>query len=204
MHRLLPLLLCILAAACTRDETAPSGADPGAGGRTSNEPAPSEDDIVEIGQSAASALTGELMGRVAAAIEEGGPGYAIDFCSTEALPRTSAVADRLGVEIKRTSSRLRNPENAPDPYEQAVLARLGTAAAEGESLPEHVVQNADGEARYYRPIYVAEPCTACHGPRDSLDAAVIEALDTRYPNDEATGYRPGDLRGVIRVSVPGG
>jgi len=115
---------------------------------------------------------------------------------------TSAVAEELGVEIKRTSSRVRNPLNAPDADEQAALEYFEREAARGNPLPQHLIRRLDGEARYYRPIVVADFCTACHGPRDALDPAVLDVLARRYPDDRATGYAPGDFRGVIRVSIP--
>jgi hypothetical protein len=43
-------------------------------------------------------------------------------------------------------------------------------------------------------------CTPCHGER--LTAAVQDAVRVRYPDDRATGYQPGDLRGAVSVRVP--
>src|SRR5690606_36164658 len=161
--------------------------------------------VVAIGDSAALALTGALMSRVQEALREGGPAHAIDFCSELAIPITLEVQGRLpdGVTIKRTSTRIRNPQNSPDSLEQAALAYFESELAAGRPLPPYHIQRADGEWRYYKPIVVAEFCTQCHGPRERLDPAVRRVLAERYPNDHATGYSPGDFRGVIRVSVPG-
>ncbi len=158
-------------------------------------------EVVAIGDSAASTLSRELMGRVRAAIDQGGPAYAIDFCSEQALPLTAAVADSLGVGIKRTTMRVRNPKNAPDEWEQAALEFFESELTAGKPLPAYHIQRFDGQVRYYKPIVVADFCMACHGPRESLDPAVRQALDARYPDDQATGYRPGDFRGVIRVDL---
>jgi hypothetical protein len=49
---------------------------------------------------------------------------------------------------------------------------------------------------------VAPMCVACHGPADRLDPDVQAILLERYPDDQATGYEPGDLRGVVRATVP--
>lgn len=198
MARSILASLLVLLVGCV--DEAGDRADPSAG--QSSAEVRSEEEIVALGNEVSAALIGELMGRVAAAIEEGGPAHAIDFCSTEALPRTAAVADAHGVELKRTSTRLRNPANAPDAYERAALEHFEAEIEAGRAPPPYLVQRADGELRYYRPIIVAEPCTVCHGPRDALDPAVVEALDRRYPDDDATGYRPGDFRGLVRVSVP--
>lgn len=178
------------------DESSPAASNADVAAPTEEE----EEAVAAAGPAAAIALTGELMGRVSAAIAEGGPAYAIDFCSEEALPLTLSVADELGVVIKRTSSRVRNPENAPDADERAALAYFEEQIDAGNALPEHLIRPVGDETRYYRPIIVAELCTACHGPRDTLDPAVQDVLDRRYPDDQATGYSAGDFRGLIRVS----
>jgi hypothetical protein len=161
-----------------------------------------EADVVAAGSAAAAALTQELIGRVTAAMQEGGAAHAIDFCSEQALPLTASVADALGVEVKRTSTRIRNPANAPDEHEQAALEHFEAEIAAGNELPAYFVQHLDVESRYYRPIALAPFCTACHGSREDLDPAVRDVLDARYPDDRAAGYEAGDFRGVIRVSVP--
>lgn len=201
---ILTLLLApiVLLAGCAREEPADP---PGVASITANDAGSAtgnEAEAVAAGEAAAIALTRELMGRVSSAIAEGGPAFAIDFCSEEALPLTSALAEELGVRMKRTSSRVRNPENAPDADERAALAYFEEELEKGNTLPQHLVRQIDGETRYYRPIIVAELCTTCHGPRDALDPEVRDALDTRYPEDQATGYAAGDFRGLIRVSLP--
>ena len=97
----------------------------------------------------------------------------------------------------------RNPDNAPDDAEEAALRYFEDAQLAGGSLPPSYVQRAsDTEYRYYKPLFVGEPCLQCHGDADVLDPAVTTALVERYPTDLATGYAAGDLRGVVRVSVP--
>ena len=79
--------------------------------------------IVAVGAPAAAALRQGLVTRLTAAMEEGGPVGAIDFCSTEAIPLTLATQSGLheGLTLKRTSFRYRNPANAPDEAEEAAL-----------------------------------------------------------------------------------
>jgi hypothetical protein len=43
---------------------------------------------------------------------------------------------------------------------------------------------------------------ACHGPEEALQPEVRAALDQRYPEDRATGYAAGDLRGAFWAEVP--
>ena len=134
---------------------------------------------------------------------EGVAANAVDFCSSSALGLTSGVAEAHGLEIKRTSMLYRNPANAPDEDETAALKHFESALAETGELPDSWVQKAGREEyRFYRPLVVATPCLACHGPVGQIDPAVQAILAERYPDDLATGYEPGDFRGVICVSVP--
>ena len=197
------LLTMVSIAACGGEEQRPAGGvggEPGVGASGNV----SEAEAVAVGDSAAVALSRALMSRVQAALAEGGPAYAIEFCSERALPITAAVQDSLagGLELKRTSLRIRNPANAPDSLEQQALAYFQSELEAGRSMPQYHLQKTEGGWRYYKPIVVADFCTACHGPRESLDPAVRQVLAERYPSDQATGYSAGDFRGVIRVSVP--
>jgi hypothetical protein len=44
---------------------------------------------------------------------------------------------------------------------------------------------------------VEAPCLSCHGPREAIVPAVVSSLEARYPDDRATGYAAGDLRGAL-------
>lgn len=161
--------------------------------------------VVEVGRRAAGVLVAELGPRLQAHVAEEGPAGALAYCAAEAQDLTRRAQEDLGagIEVKRTSFRYRNPANAPDSLEAAALERFQTAVEAGDSLPDHLVQVAGEEAyRYYRPLVVGPVCVRCHGPADSLNREVRALLRERYPQDRATGYRVGDFRGVIRVTVP--
>jgi hypothetical protein len=49
---------------------------------------------------------------------------------------------------------------------------------------------------------VNDLCLQCHGTADTIAPEVRQAIETLYPNDLATGYTVGELRGLIRVTVP--
>jgi len=54
-----------------------------------------------------------------------------------------------------------------------------------------------------RPIFIAAPvCLQCHGEPAKLAPGVAEALKELYPDDQATGYSLGDLRGAISIRIP--
>jgi hypothetical protein len=158
---------------------------------------------LEVGGAAAGQLSSTLIGHLTAAVDSGGPAGAIDFCSTQALSLTAqAVASMEGVEIRRTTTRLRNPANAPDSLDAEALAWFESQLASTGALPKEWVQAEGQEAmRYYRPLVANDMCVKCHGPVESLMPEVAAALAERYPQDQATGYAAGDFRGVIRVRI---
>ncbi len=163
------------------------------------------DRIVQVGEAATGELLRTLVGRLTAAMEEGGPVGAVEFCSEEAIPLTGAV--EVGQEgvmaIKRTSFRYRNPANAPDEADEQALRYFEEHMMAGGEVPSRYVQKvSEEEYRYYQPLFLGEVCLRCHGQPDAMDPALVELLGSKYPGDLATGYEAGDFRGVVRVSVP--
>ena len=158
-----------------------------------------------MAQPVASELLRTLVGHLTTALEEGGAVHAIDFCSAEAIPVTLAVQDGFpqGISVKRTSFRYRNPANAPDEAEEEALVYFEEAISEGGSVPANYVhQVSEDEYRYYQPLFLGDVCLQCHGSPEEMSQEVLAALADRYPMDLATGYRAGDFRGVVRVTVP--
>lgn len=65
-----------------------------------------------------------------------------------------------------------------------------------------VNQNGQIEFRYLKALRIQKPCLNCHGPREQIKPEVLALLKQVYPNDQATGYQEGDLRGAITVKIP--
>lgn len=125
-----------------------------------------------------------------------GPDSAVAACKVEA-PRIAAELSVDGVALGRSSHKLRNPENAgPDwvaPILDAYVATTGDLAPRSVSLPE-------GRFGYVEPIVIQPLCLTCHG--DVQDPALLEQIETDYPQDRATGFALGELRGVFWVEYP--
>jgi hypothetical protein len=136
-----------------------------------------------------------------------GPAAALQTCSAVALD-LARRHEQEGWRVRRVSERVRNPGDTPEPYEAAVLRRFAALKAQGALAPgtEHVevVTEAGRQYLWYlRPIAIAGPvCLSCHGPAEQLRDDVKAALRTFYPNDRATGYQVGDLRGAVSVKIP--
>ena len=180
--RILTLLLC----AVLTVHAQPQGAQP----------------PLERAREAAADLLIALKGTLILHLERGGPEAALAVCADTAQVLTESVARRHGVMMHRVSTRWRNPLDAPDAYETAVLEAFSRLLEKGElsDTTEHAaVTTADGKRvfRYLRPIRIQRPCLSCHG--QELAPGVQAVLSDYYPDDRATGYSEGDLRGAVSV-----
>ena len=148
---------------------------------------------------AADGLMATLMGELTTAMAKGGPEGAVRVCG-EVAERIAAESATRDVRVRRTSLRFRNPANAPDTFERGVLEDW---ARGNVSVRSEIAQGPDGpELRWMRPIVLKSVCTSCHGAPEQMPAGVRTALQERYPQDLATGYADGDLRGAFSVRIP--
>lgn len=166
-----------------------------------------DDAAILKGRTAAAALAETLRTRMAKSVKDSGPVAAMYVCVYQAQALSDEVATTQGVKVRRTALRLRNPANAPDDFEQALLARFVADAREGK-LPEESLdeRREDGRKvfRYAKPL-VADPlCITCHGRVEEIPEGVRRMLESRYPDDAATGYREGDFMGIVSVVIPAG
>ena len=159
---------------------------------------------VATARSAADGLGADLVTMLTAELKRGGPVAAIAVCADSAQVRTSRHASS-GVMVRRVGTRVRNTKNTPDSVESAVLAAFSNAIAANRTMPDTAFATRDASGRtvthYMRAIRMQAFCLACHGPTDSISAQVKQVISARYPDDRATGYRLGDLRGAISVTV---
>ena len=138
------------------------------------------------------------------AMKAGGPVAAVKACNTSADPIASKVAAESGWAVGRTSLKLRNPNNAPDDWELTVLNKFEERKAAGESpktleFSETVMVDGKKTFRFMKAIPTGEVCMNCHGG-DQVKAEVAETIKGFYPDDEARGFKPGDLRGAFTLS----
>ncbi|NND96688.1 MAG: DUF3365 domain-containing protein [Pirellulaceae bacterium] len=199
----LPLLLMFAIAGCQdRNEQNVSTVDVGA--PRSTQPQDSGSGVVSkpipsgkrnaIAAKAKDALFTRLSGRLMEVMQSDGPAAAINVCSNEAVTIAQSVGKEHGVEIGRTSFKLRNSANAPrDWVKPLVEKRVET--------PQRV-QLEDGSLGVVYPIRMTVKCLMCHGGEDDILDAVKPELAKLYPRDAATGFKLDDLRGWFWVEVP--
>lgn len=150
---------------------------------------------VERAEQAIGALQRRLQTRLVEALAAGGPPAAIRVCKAEAPALATQVGAEFGVEVGRTSLRLRNPQNAPRPWARPLVA--AAAGRPAAAVGPQVVELGEGRVGVLRPIPMQPLCGGCHGPREQLDPEVRAALAAAYPADQAVGFREGDLRGFF-------
>lgn len=154
-------------------------------------------------EAAAMELGRTLKSRVAEEMGKGGPAAAVEVCTKEARLLTKQIADRTGVAVGRSSLRLRQPLNAPPAWVASWLREQGERPAKDAKPVTRIDSASTGRtARVIRAIAVEPVCLVCHGAPESLPPEVKATLDRAYPNDRATGYSVGDLRGALWAEQP--
>ncbi len=164
-----------------------------------------DDAVVLKGRTAAAALDETLASRIARSLRDSGPEGAMSVCAWQARALADEVGQKEGVTVRRTSLKLRNPLNAPDAYEKEVLARLSADALRGDLSDESIDERrADGRKvyRYVKPLVAGPLCIKCHGGAGDIPEGIRKMIEDRYPDDAATGYRDGDLLGIVSVVIP--
>ncbi len=192
------LLLPPFAIACSSPDSGSAGAPSGSAAPLSKEAA-----AVAAAKSAAGTLGTRLRTRLTDAMNNGGAANAVQVCSAEAQPMAEAVAKETGARVGRSSVKLRNPKDAPPGWVQTWLLAQGDKKAEATSGIEGVFDSPTGKvARFLKPIAVEGACLSCHGDPAQMSEPIKAAIAAKYPDDKATGYQNGDLRGALWAEVP--
>lgn len=152
--------------------------------------------LIARGDSIATGVEGVLMANVMQTMKLGGSVYAVTFCNERAMPLTDSLSKKYNCEIKRVSDKYRNPANKPTETELEIWKNISSAPA-----VTPIISTENGHTVYYKPIKIAMPaCLKCHGtPGVDIDAKTLEIIQQKYPDDMATGYKEGDLRGMWKI-----
>jgi hypothetical protein len=152
---------------------------------------------IEMARNALQPFKEQLVDALTSALQEGGHENAIAVCREKA-PLIARELSVGGIRMGRTSHRLRNPDNAPEPWMEPLLE----AYLEDPQNPvPRAVRLDDATIGYVEPIYTLSFCLSCHGP--SIEPALQQKILSLYPEDRATGFRMNDLRGLFWVTMPG-
>jgi hypothetical protein len=170
--------------------------------------APEVAEVRQLGENAINQLANTLVKEVQSALAKSGAEAAVDICHLKSVPMVKGTVAGLPriTAMKSTSIRLRSAANAPDAADKMVLEFIRQEMENGENPPPLLVQRVDNppaapEWRVYKPLGVMPKCLACHGDPADQSAALKAKLSAHYPADQATGYKAGQWRGIMRVTV---
>jgi hypothetical protein len=164
---------------------------------------PTVDDQLREYRQAAKQFGMTLKGELQAAMKSGGPMAAVEICHERAPAIAADLSEQSGLTLRRTSLKPRATE--PTSWETAVLLdfeRQHEAGASPADLEWHKVVETDGgkELRYMKAIGTEGICLTCHG--SNVDPALLAKIEKLYPEDRATGFEKGDIRGAFSVTGP--
>ena len=140
------------------------------------------------------------------AVQSGGPVNGITVCHDQAGQIATDLSQQLGMLVGRTSLKVRNPANAADNWELAVLKQFEARKTQGEPADKleffDVIDDDQGKKtfRYIKAIPTGALCLNCHG--ENIKPEVDAKLKGLYPNDQARGFKEGDLRGAFTLAKP--
>jgi mono/diheme cytochrome c family protein len=201
MHQVVLTAAVIVAIAWAVARTAAVGQVPGPA--APSVALPDIEERLALSRDATKRYADRLRQELKAALAAGGPRAAIGACTTIGPDLDNTISEAMGLEVFRTAAKVRNPDNAPDPWESAGLDRFAkdiAAGADPAKLERYeLTKSSEGQKlfRYMKPIMMQETCLACHGPR--IEPDIKAEIARTYPEDKAVGFNVGELRGAFSI-----
>ena len=143
-----------------------------------------------------------LKGELQTAMKEGGPMAAVQVCNQRAPEIAADLSEESGYTLRRTSLKPRATE--PTDWERKVMQDFEERKVSGTPVGEiawHEVTEVDGEKqlRFMKAIGTEGVCLTCHG--QDVDPKLKAEIDRLYPDDQATGFAEGDIRGAVSITA---
>ena len=160
-----------------------------------------KEELIERGSKIAKLTASSLQKALKNAIREDGLEYAIEICNIYALDITDSISESESVLIKRLAKKYRNPVNETDSAESELFKSYILEWLGGRQLNPKIIPDNNGHPVYYSPIYVGKLCLNCHGePGTNIDSKLAKSINELYPEDKATNFKQGQLRGMWSIS----
>jgi len=166
-----------------------------------NEISKSDQAYIEKGKQIALEAKGILGENLLKAINEKGTEGALSFCSDKAIHLTDSISESLGVKITRVSDKFRNPSNSANDIELEYMDKVRDNMVNGIKTNPQIIEE-DNMILGYFPIITNSMCLQCHGQKDvDILPNVVAKIDSLYPDDNATGYKENELRGIWVIEM---
>jgi len=158
----------------------------------------------EIGNTIAINSQQALGAKLKGALSSGGVENAINYCNLQAMPLADSLSKAYNAEIRRVSTKNRNPADAPSELESQILEAYQTQLADSLPLTTNVQPLGNDQYLFTKDIIIDNTlCLSCHGTAENgLASSTADLIKSKYPADKATGYQMGDLRGMWSIVLP--
>ena len=183
--------VCLTFSACGQ-ETSP----------TATQPYPAAAALRGDAAAAVQQFGAQLKNELQQAMAAGGAMQAVDICHLRAPAIADELSAQTGYQLARVSLKFRNPERGqPAAWQRAVLESFDQQLAAGTPADDLIYSaTRDGEYRFMKAIPTGALCLTCHGT--ALAPELEAKLKDLYPEDRATGYLAGELRGAFVAVRP--
>ena len=169
-------------------------------------PTYSEEELViyrEEGLKSAMATKAALGSVLIPTVTQEGPIAALEFCNINAIPLTDSMSVDQERKIYRVSDKPRNLDNQASEMEMEYIASVKGKLILGEPVTPAVHAIGDRVIGYY-PILTNQFCLQCHGNvGQEINEETYAVIQRLYPEDKATGYDEGEIRGIFVVEMEG-
>lgn len=127
---------------------------------------------------------------------------ALGFCTAKAMEVTADINKELPsyAKVRRTALRTRNKANTPDTIDIKIMNEYVDAIEKKKFSPDLIKVFQEGNTtRVYKPLVTEGVCLKCHG--ENISKELHDMILSSYPEDNATGFKEGELRGVIVAEI---
>lgn len=128
-----------------------------------------------------------------------------NFCIDDSTKILENLNKKLGskVIVKRVSLNNRNKDAKALENEVAILKAFELIQQSDAYQPKQIVQIVDDNTyKVYSPIAMkSRDCKKCHGLEKKVDKELKKRFSKTYKNENGYGYKSGEIRGAVVVTV---
>ncbi|MCR9204428.1 MAG: DUF3365 domain-containing protein [Halobacteriovoraceae bacterium] len=119
------------------------------------------------------------------------PVKAVEVCNIKA-PQIQKEVSTNKMKIGRVSLKTRNQKNKPKKWMKDYIDQFHEKKIKS---PYVTVKLGNGKTGLLKPIKTMPLCLKCHG--NNVEKNLYKVIKSKYPNDEAIGYKAGEIRGFF-------
>ena len=108
-----------------------------------------------------------------------------------------------GWSFRAVSDKYLTPADKPDKWEEKAIKAIEKEFKKGNTSGEYWGWDGD-KFRFAKALKVEKSCLKCHGSPDEVDPVFKKAIIAKYGEEafkRASGYKEGELRGIISVTI---